>query len=114
ERGGGRSAGWPRVGCQNWGSRTSLGNGRIASAAKVANETMKTSHCAPRRSPRPEPKSGTRAQGTNLAAPPIASSAPRTAGERMKTSAQTTKAAVSESFEFDSSTNVLYGYATHA
>jgi hypothetical protein len=32
----------------------------------------------------------------------------------MKTSAQTTSAAVSESFEFDSSTNALYGNATHA
>ena len=41
-------------------------------------------------------------------------SAPRIAGERMKTSAQTTNIAVSESLEFDSSTNAVYGNATHA
>jgi hypothetical protein len=89
-------------------------NGRIASASTAANATRNTSHWTARRSPRPEPISGASAHGANLTAPASATSAPRMAGDRIKTSAQTTSAAVSESFEFDSSTYALYGYATQA
>jgi hypothetical protein len=82
-------------------------NGRIASANTVVNATRNNSHCTPRRSPRPEPMSGANAHGANLTAPASATSAPRAAGDRMNTSVQTTSAAVSESFEFDSSTYAL-------
>ena len=99
---------------QNLCSPTSLVNGRIASVTTVTKPTRKRNHWRPRRSPRPEPISGASVHGANLAAPASASRAPRTTGERMKTSAQTTNAAVSVSFEFDSSTNELYGKAAHA
>jgi hypothetical protein len=92
------------VACQNFCSPTSSVNGRIAIDTTVTKPTRNRNHCKPRRSPRPDPSSGASAQGANFAAPPSATTAPRTTGERMNTSAQTTNSAVSESFEFDSST----------
>jgi hypothetical protein len=89
-------------------------NGRVANASTVPKPTANRNHCVLRRSPLPEASNGASAHGANLAAPPRATSAPRTTGERMNTSDHTTNAAVSESFEFDSSTNALYGNATHA
>jgi hypothetical protein len=75
---------------------------------------MKMSHAVPRRSPRPEPIKGTSGHIANLAAPPSARRAPRSAGEPSATSVHTTNIAVSVSLEFDSSTKVVYGYAAHA
>jgi hypothetical protein len=102
------------VASQNFFRPTSSVNGSTTTASVEMNATPNTNHCAPRRSPRPDASNGTSAHGANLAAPPSATSAPRPAGERMKTSAQTTSAATMLSLEFDSSTYALYGNATHA
>src|SRR5688500_6378786 len=52
--------------------------------------------------------------GTNFAADASASSAPRASGDAADTSAQTSRAATSVSFELVDSAKRLYGKAAHA